>query len=74
MQKDSTPRCGIRKPHPGMPTGWFAWVRVANVDEIATKAQSLGATIHTPPADVGTSRMSLLTDPQGAALGIITPH
>jgi hypothetical protein len=74
MQRDGVARCGIRKPHPGMPAGWFAWVRVANVDDTAAKARALGATIHTQPADVGTSRMSLLTDPQGAALGIITPH
>ena len=71
LERDGAPRAGVRQPMPGMPPGWFAWVRVADVDATVAKAKQLGAEINVPPADMGASRMALITDPFGAALGIM---
>jgi uncharacterized protein len=74
LERDGKARAGIRTPMPGMPPGWFAWVRVASTDVTVAKAQQLGAEVHLPPVDVGSGRMALITDPFGAALGILQPR
>ena len=72
FERGGAPHAGARKPMPGMPTGWFAWVSVDNVDAIVEHARSLGATITQPPADMPNgARMALLVDPLGVALGVI---
>lgn len=72
-ERDGLPRAGCRRPMPEMPTGWFAWVRVADVDAIVGHAFRLGATISRAPMDTCTgTRMALLRDPLGAALGLVS--
>lgn len=72
-ERDGLPRAGCRRPMPEMPTGWFAWVRVPDVDAIVSHAFRLGSKITRAPMDMCTgSRMALLRDPFGAALGVIS--
>jgi predicted enzyme related to lactoylglutathione lyase len=50
-----------------IPPNWASYVNVANVDDSAKKAQSLGANLIAPPFDVmDVGRMSVVADPQGA--------
>ena len=51
----------------GAPPHWNLYVSVANVDESAKKAESLGAKVLAPPFDVmDVGRMAVLQDPTGA--------
>ncbi|MEO8553461.1 MAG: VOC family protein, partial [Kofleriaceae bacterium] len=72
-ERDGLPRAGARRPMPDMPCGWFAWVRVPNVDATVGHAFRLGAKVTRAPMNMVTgSRMALLRDPFGAALGLIS--
>jgi predicted enzyme related to lactoylglutathione lyase len=71
-ERDGLPRAGARRPLGEMPCGWFAWVRVTDVDRIVATALQLGARVTRAPMDMcHGSRMALLRDPFGAALGLI---
>ena len=51
----------------GVPAHWNSYVTVANVDDSAKKAESLGARLFAPPFDVmDAGRMAVLQDPTGA--------
>ena len=55
-----------------MPPCWVNYVQVANCDESATKATSLGGKVCMPPMDIpNTGRFAMLQDPQGAMLSVI---
>lgn len=55
----------------GVPPHWNSYVTVANVDESAKKAESLGAKLLMPPFDVmDAGRMAVLQDPTGAVFEI----
>lgn len=55
----------------GVPPHWNSYVAVANVDEAADKATSLGGKILAPPIDVmDLGRMAVIADPSGAALSL----
>jgi predicted enzyme related to lactoylglutathione lyase len=55
----------------GAPPHWNMYVTVANVDESAKKAESLGAKVFAPPFDVmDVGRMAVLQDPTGAIFQI----
>jgi uncharacterized protein len=55
----------------GVPSHWTAYVAVADVDAVAAKAASLGAAVIVPPHDVaGFARISLISDPAGALIGL----
>lgn len=69
---------GIMKMPDAMPEGtpphWFAYLAVDDVDAAAGKAGDAGGSVLTPPFDVeGVGRIAIIQDPQGAALGLITP-
>jgi len=56
-----------------MPPFWLAYVTVDDVDKRAKRAESLGGKIHVPPMDIpDVGRFSVIADPEGAMLGIIT--
>ena len=58
----------------GVPPHWNAYVTVANADEIAKKAQELGAKVFAPPFDVmDAGRMAVLQDPTGAVFQVWQP-
>ncbi|MCH8619273.1 VOC family protein [Undibacterium sp. TS12] len=72
-QQNGTPIGGMMAlPDSAMaPSHWLAYFSVANCDNSAAKAQSLGATIYVPPSDIpGTGRFSVLADPQGAVFAL----
>jgi uncharacterized protein len=51
----------------GIPPHWNSYVTVANVDESASKAASLGGKVIAPPFDVmDAGRMAVVQDPAGA--------
>ncbi len=55
------------------PPHWMAYFQVADCDQAAEKAESLGATICVPPSDIPeVGRFSVINDPQGATFSIIT--
>ena len=57
----------------GIPPHWNSYVTVANVDEAAKKAESLGAKVLAPPFDVmDAGRMAVIQDPTGAVFQIWT--
>lgn len=56
----------------GVPPHWKIYITVADCDERAAHAESLGGAIRVPPTDIpNTGRFSLLADPQGAIFAII---
>ncbi|NEP13284.1 MAG: VOC family protein [Symploca sp. SIO2C1] len=55
------------------PPHWGVYVTVEDVDASAKKAEELGATILVSPMDIpDVGRFSVIQDPQGAVLSIIT--
>jgi hypothetical protein len=53
------------------PFHWVHYVLVKDVDQIASRAQKLGATVIYGPTDVpGGPRIAMFTDPQGAMLAV----
>ena len=57
-----------------IPSNWASYIAVANADETTKKAESLGATIITPPFDVmDLGRMAVLADTQGAVFCLWQP-
>jgi predicted enzyme related to lactoylglutathione lyase len=55
-----------------MPPCWVNYVQVANCDETAAKATSLGGKVCMPPMDIpNTGRFAMLQDPQAALLSVI---
>ena len=73
LKKDGIPRAGLMKaPQPNDGSNWLPYVRVADCDASAAKAQSLGARIAMPPRDIaGIGRFSVLVDPLGAAIAVM---
>lgn len=58
----------------GVPPHWMSYVNVADVDAAVAKVESAGGKVLAPPFDVETvGRISIIADPAGAALGLITP-
>jgi predicted enzyme related to lactoylglutathione lyase len=55
-------------PHP---THWINYVSAENVDEVAAKAEELGAQIFVPPSNIpDVGRFSVLADPTGALFAL----
>ncbi len=56
---------------PNVPPHWMGAVGVANVDDAARRAESLGGKVVTAPADIpGIGRWAVIADPQGAILSL----
>ncbi|MCB1494114.1 MAG: VOC family protein [Rhodobiaceae bacterium] len=56
------------------PTGWFAYIAVDDVDARLAKAKAAGASVIREPFDVpDVGRIAILVQPDGAAIGWITP-
>jgi predicted enzyme related to lactoylglutathione lyase len=57
----------------GMPVAWGGYVTVDDVEESVKQAIELGGTVLMEPRDIPkVGRFSVIADPQGAALTIIT--
>jgi predicted enzyme related to lactoylglutathione lyase len=58
----------------GIPSHWFAYIAVDDVDARIAQAVKLGATIRRGPWDIpGVGRVAIVQDPTGAVAGWITP-
>ena len=59
---------------PNSPAHWMLYFQVADCDASSAKATELGARTYMPPMSIeGVGRMSVIADPQGAALSLFTP-
>lgn len=57
----------------GMPPAWSSYVTVDDVDARTARAESLGGKVCVPPRDIpNVGRFSVISDLQGAMLGLIT--
>jgi predicted enzyme related to lactoylglutathione lyase len=73
LKSDGQGRAGIMKM-PGLPQMWMPYVKVANTDATVEKAKKLGATSKKPPETLpNVGRLAVISDPQGAMLGILQP-
>jgi predicted enzyme related to lactoylglutathione lyase len=64
----------MKCPQPGNPAQWIPYILVDDVDATVKKAGKLRGNVCVPPFDVPTvGRIAVLSDPQGAAFGIIKP-
>lgn len=59
---------------PHYPPHWIPYIWVEDCDAVAVKAAELGARIRIPPTDINPGRYSMMTDPTGARLAVITPN
>lgn len=61
-------------PAPGTPPNWLVYLAVDNADATAAATREAGGSVLMEPADIpGTGRFAVLTDPQGAAFGVLEP-
>jgi uncharacterized protein len=59
---------------PDMPSHWMVYFAVDDVDAAAARATELGGTVMVPPMDMAVGRFSVIVDPVGAALSVMTLH
>ncbi len=52
---------------------WVSYVSVADIDRALQQVQSAGGKVIVPPTDAKSGRASVVVDPQGAAIGLLTP-
>lgn len=58
----------------GIPSHWFAYLSVDDIDARLAKAKASGATVMREPFDVeGVGRIAIIQQPDGAAIGWMTP-
>lgn len=70
-----TPIGGVAHTPPGvtMPPIWGCYVTVDNVDFAAMNAETLGGRVLVAPMDMpGVGRFSIIQDPQGAVLNLVS--
>lgn len=57
----------------GVPPHWMPYISVADCDATVAMAQQLGGSVMMPAMDIpGVGRFSVIRDPQGAAISVIT--
>ena len=57
-----------------VPPHWMSYISVDDVDAIAAKTSELGGNVLMQPTEIkNVGRFAIITDPTGAALGVITP-
>jgi uncharacterized protein len=64
---------GMTKPPPGIPSNWFPYFAVEDVDAAIETARSAGGNPFIGPIDVPNGgRFALIMDPQGAAFAVLS--
>jgi predicted enzyme related to lactoylglutathione lyase len=74
LKKDGRTHAGfINQEQEGVPSHWYPYPGVADVDEAVETAKSEGAQVYMGPADVpgGNLRFAVLGDPQGGSFGVM---
>ena len=63
-----------RMPEMGdIPSHWMSYITVEDVDDLASKVEGLGGKVLCPPKDIpNVGRFTIIADPTGAAVGLIT--
>ena len=66
---------GFWQPDEPMPHFWMVYFAVTDCDGTCARLKELGGKVFKEPADIpGTGRFAVVTDPQGAAFGILQPQ
>jgi predicted enzyme related to lactoylglutathione lyase len=63
---------GIRTPGPGEPPFWLAYFGTDDIDASAAKVEELGGKKVAGPYDIGTGKIAVCADPQGAVFALYT--
>ncbi len=64
------PECGDGAE---MPSHWMSYVAVDDVDKLAERVTELGGSVCVPPTDIpNVGRFSVINDPTGAVISLIT--
>jgi len=64
---------GVPPQAQGMPPSWGAYVTVDDVDAMTSRVEQLGGKVSVPPTDIpGVGRFTVIQDPQGATLSLIS--
>ena len=63
---------GMTAPPPGVPSNWFPYFGVADVDATIEAARAAGGNPFLGPIDVPSGRFALIQDPQGAVFAVLT--
>lgn len=73
LKKDGRTHAGfVRTEQAGVPSHWYPYVQVEDVDGTLGRAKGLGAELRRGPMDVGDGlRIAVLDDPQGATFGVM---
>ena len=58
---------------PQIPSHWMNYFQVTDVDGVAEKTRAAGGKVCLAPTSMGSVRLAVLTDPQGAAFSVIKP-
>lgn len=59
-------------PMEGVPPWWAIYFAVDDCDKAAAALSAAGGKVHVPPTDIpGVGRFAIVTDPQGAAFGLL---
>jgi uncharacterized protein len=76
LKTGETQRAGLMKsPETKIPSMWLPYIHVSKIDETTKRAVSMGAKILKEASDIpGVGRFSILADPTGAVIGLITPQ
>jgi len=75
LNSDGKGRAGVMKPQqPQLPQAWMPYVHVESVDQTLAKAKKLGAEVKMTDDVPGVGRIGVLSDPQGAWLGVLQPE
>ena len=75
---DGKPMAGLMdmaddSKYDGMPSHWFTYFAVDDVDKAVAQTREMSGTIMREPYDVpGIGRIAIVKDPSGAGLGLIT--
>lgn len=56
-----------------MPPSWGVYFEVEDPDAVAARAGELGGNVFVAPTDFPGGRFALVSDPQGAAFGVVSP-
>jgi len=58
----------------GVPSAWFSYIAVDDVDACAATVSTAGGKVERPPFNVpGVGRIAIISDPSGAHVGLATP-
>jgi predicted enzyme related to lactoylglutathione lyase len=73
LKKDGRNHAGFfRKDHEDVPSHWYPYIEVDDVDATVEKARSLGSEVYHGPASVEDIRLAVLGDPEHATFGVLS--